>query len=82
MQRYLFKKEQLNDWQEEWNEMPEFKMEKIEPFSKIIIRFETEKDLKEFANIINQKLTKKTKSIWFPYKSHFRKIKKIWKNEQ
>lgn len=51
--------------------MPEFVQEKKEPFSKIVIRFETEKDLNDFAELINQKLTSKTKSIWFPYKSHW-----------
>ena len=46
--------------------MPEFVQEKKEPYSKIIVRFENEKDLKEFADIIGQKLTNKTKSIWHP----------------
>lgn len=55
----------------EWDGMPEFVQEKKEPFSKIIIRFDTEEDLKEFAKLINQKLTPKTKSIWFPFKSHW-----------
>lgn len=50
----------------EWDGMPEFEQEKQEPFSKIIVRFETEDDLQEFANLIGQKLTSKTKSIWHP----------------
>ena len=50
----------------EWEGMPEFVQEKKEPYSKIIVRFENEKDLKEFADIIGQKLTNKTKSIWHP----------------
>jgi hypothetical protein len=54
----------------EWDNMPEFVQEKKEPFSKITIRFETEKDLNEFAQLIGQKLTPKTKSIWHPYKPH------------
>lgn len=53
-------------WEEEWQGMPEFIQEKQEPFSKIIIRFETEKDLNEFSEMIGQKLTPKTKSIWHP----------------
>ena len=59
----------------EWDGMPEFIQEKKEPFSKIIIRFETEGDLNDFAELINQKLTPKTKSIWHPFKSHFRDTK-------
>ena len=50
----------------EWKDMPEFVQEKKEPFSKIIIRFETEEDLNEFSELIGQKLTPKTKSIWHP----------------
>ena len=71
-----------NEWQKEWKNMPEFVQNKKEPYSKIIIRFENEKDLQEFAKLINQKLTKKTKSIWFPFKSHFTGIKKFWINEK
>ena len=65
-------------WQEHWEGMPEFIQEKKEPFSKITIRFETEDDLNDFAKLIGQKLTPKTKSIWHPFKSHFRNEKKEW----
>tara|TARA_R110000803_G_scaffold148996_1_gene214421 strand:- start:620 stop:877 length:258 start_codon:yes stop_codon:yes gene_type:complete len=65
----------------EWVGMPEFIQEKKEPFSKIIIRFDTEDDLKEFAKLIGQKLTPKTKSIWHPFKSHWGAEKKVYKYE-
>lgn len=65
----------------EWDNMPEFIQEKKEPFSKIVIRFETEKDLNDFAQLINQKLTPKTKSIWFPYKSHWNEKTLRWIDE-
>jgi hypothetical protein len=55
-----------NNWQEEWLDMPEFVQEKQEPYAKIIIRFDNEKDLNNFSKLINQPLNKKTKSIWFP----------------
>lgn len=61
------------DAEKEWTGMPEFVQEKKEPFSKIIIRFETEDDLNDFATLIGQKLTPKTKSIWHPFKSHWGK---------
>lgn len=54
------------EWEDEWAGMPEFVQKKQEPFSKIIIRFETKKDLEEFSEMIGQKLTSKTKSIWHP----------------
>lgn len=71
-----------NEWQKEWKNMPEFIQEKKEPFAKIIIRFESEEDLKSFSNLVGQKLTKKTKSIWFPFKSHWGAEKKIWIHEK
>lgn len=54
----------------EWTNMPEFVQEKKEPYAKIIFRFDSEDQLQEFAALINQKLTKKTKSSWYPFKSH------------
>jgi len=64
-----------------WIDMPEFIQEKKEPFAQIIVRFDSEKDLNEFAEMISQKLTPKTKSIWHPFKSHFRNVIKEWQNE-
>lgn len=66
-----------------WVDMPEFEQEKKEPYAKIIFRFETEEDLDEFAELIGQKLTQKTKSSWHPFKPH-RRVgpKKVWKNKK
>ena len=61
--------------------MPEFVQEKKEPYSKITIRFETEQDLNDFAKLINQKLTPKTKSIWYPFKSHWNNTIMRWIDE-
>ncbi len=69
------------DPSKEWVGMPEFVQEKQKPYSQIIVRFEDEQDLKEFANLINQKLTAKTKSIWYPFKSHWGTHKNIWVDE-
>ena len=69
------------DIEQEWVGMPEFVQEKQEPFAKIIIRFETEQDLNEFAQLINQKLTAKTKSIWHPFKSHWGAKRKVYIHE-
>jgi hypothetical protein len=66
---------------EEWKGMPEFEQEKEKPFSMINIRFETEEDLKAFAELIGQKLTPKTKSIWFPHKPHIKPYVRRWVDE-
>ena len=54
------------DWRMEWKGMPEFVQEKQKPFATITVRFETQADLEEFAKLIGQPLTPKTKSIWHP----------------
>jgi|TARA_R110000796_G_scaffold79501_1_gene176618 hypothetical protein len=68
-------------WEEEWVGMPEFIQEQKKPFAKLVIRFETEDDLKEFAILIDQKITSKTKSIWHPFKSHWGLDRKVYKDE-
>ena len=65
------------DWKNHWKNMPEFVQEKLEPHSKIIVRFRTKEDRDEFTKVINQKITKKTKSIWFP-----KLIRGIYKNKR
>ena len=60
-----------NDWQEEWQDMPEFIQEKQSPYQAIIVRFDCEEEVKEFARVIGQKLTPLTKSLWYPFKSHW-----------
>jgi hypothetical protein len=65
----------------EWINMPEFIQEKQEPYTKLIVRFENKEDFEEFSKLIEQKLTQKTKSIWFPFKSHWGLSVKRWINE-
>lgn len=50
----------------EWVGMPEFIQEEKKPFAAINIRFRNQEDLDKFALLIEQKLTCKTKSAWFP----------------
>lgn len=71
----------INDAYEHWDGMPEFVQNKQEPFSKITVRFETENDLNEFAELIGQKLTPKTKSIWHPHKPHRLPNKKVYRRD-
>lgn len=58
-------------WESEWKDMPEFIQTKQQEYAKIIVRFNSEQDLVEFSKLINQKITRKTKSIWYPFKSHW-----------
>lgn len=73
------KEERLKDWRQ--SNMPDFNMKKIEPYAKIIFRFDSQKDLSDFSELIGQKLTSKTKSSWFPFKPHKMLNKKEWVSE-
>lgn len=47
-----------------WVGMPAYQSKKIEAYHKVI--FKTDKDEKELAEILEQNISTKTKSVWFP----------------
>lgn len=51
---------------EEWVGMPEFTQDDKTGKRHLIVHFETEQDCKDFFELIGQKDTGKTKTIWFP----------------
>jgi hypothetical protein len=54
---------------QEWVGMPEFdNKNSVGPYKKITVAFATEKDYNDFAKLIGQQLTSKTKSINIPHK--------------
>lgn len=65
-------------WQKEWKGMPEFKQLDMEPWKSVVVHFETEKDMIDFAKLMDQKITFKTPSIWFPKVDPTAAIDKIW----
>lgn len=65
-QASLFKKDDYEWWKPHWKDMPEFKMEDIRAEQSVIVHFETIKDRDDFAELVNQKITSSTKSLWYP----------------
>ena len=59
-------KENPNDVEEYWQDMPEYDNKDITAKRKILINFKNDEDANKFAKLIDQKITKKTKSVWFP----------------
>lgn len=51
-----------------WQNMPEFNQPDAGAVRKISHYFKTDEDVKAFAKTIDQKLTDKTGSIWWPYR--------------
>jgi hypothetical protein len=46
--------------------MPEFEQEEDRPFQSIAVHFASEADVDRFATLVGQKITSKTRYIWFP----------------
>lgn len=53
-------------WEKEWQGLPEFSIESLAPSQSIIVHFLNENDREAFAEFLQQKITAKTKSIWYP----------------
>ena len=77
----FFNLDDFSKWKKEWIGMPEFVQEDLDPIQQIIVSFATEEDVQEFAKLIDQKLTRKTQSIWYPKAEIFNAINYIWTNE-
>ena len=58
--------EDNTSWREEWRGMPEFVQNDEQPYRSLIVHFETQADVDIFSELINQNITDKTKSLWFP----------------
>lgn len=48
-----------------WQNMPEFQQADKAAQRQIIVSFDDDEQVREFAKLIGQTITKKTKSVWF-----------------
>ena len=53
-------------WKKYWKGMPTYDQNDNPPWRQIYLNFRNEEDYNEFAKLIGQNLSDKTKSIWFP----------------
>lgn len=51
---------------EEWEGMPEFDQKDKTAFKNLIVNFKDSEDINKFSELIGQKITEKTRSIWYP----------------
>ena len=54
------------EWKKHWVGMPEYDQEDNPTYKTIYVHFRNKDDYEEFAKMIGQPLTEKTKSIWHP----------------
>ena len=65
-QNSLFEEKDIKKgWENEWQDMPEFEMEDLSSFRKIVVHFRNQEDIDKFAELIGQKITK-APSLWYP----------------
>lgn len=63
---YLGLEDEEKEWKKEWVGMPEYEQEDNPTYKTISMHFRNKEDYEEFAKLIEQPLTMKTKSTWYP----------------
>lgn len=58
--------ENANDWENEYDGMPEYNNEDQTSFKKIVVHFANEEDMNAFSELVKQSLTIDTRFIWYP----------------
>jgi hypothetical protein len=58
--------EEVDDPQGEWKGMPEFEHEDLTAVQSIHVHFKSREDVLDFARLVGQEITDKTRSIWIP----------------
>lgn len=56
----------VDDPQGEWEGMPAFEHQDLEPTRTLFIHFKTKEDVQAFAKLVGQPITDKTKCLWHP----------------
>lgn len=63
---------------QDWEGMPEFNQGDLAAFKKLIIHFKNQQDIDNFSKLVKQKITEKTKYLWFPEEKKEQLINKKW----
>ena len=71
----------LEPWRKEWQGMPEFVQEDLTAVQQIIVNFVTHEDVQDFAKLVDQKITHKTKFIRFPKTTNENLLKYLYIDE-
>ena len=58
--------EAVNVPRQEWLGMPAFEHEDLTSVQSVRVHFKTREDAQAFAELIGQKITDKTRSLWYP----------------
>lgn len=62
----------------EWRGMPEYNQPFNGAYRQLIVSFDDEEGVRKFAKLVNQNITDKTKSIWFPQRERNNVVDLFW----
>jgi hypothetical protein len=68
-------------WRQEWRGMPEFVQDDLTPWKSVIVHFSCRIDMDAFAKLVEQKLTFKTPSVWYPESAAYHFMDKRYADE-
>lgn len=66
----------------EWEGMPEYTHKDLNAWKQLIVSFANEQDYLRFAKLVGQKLTDKTRSIWYPKAEVVSELDKRYADEE
>ncbi len=81
IQNYLDFGRGVSALENEWVGMPEFNQENKYGVQSIVIHFPTREDVNNFAKLIGQNITEKTKFLWFPKQENESLKSRVYVNE-
>ena len=53
-------------WADEWEGMPEYVQDDNMPFKTVYVHFKDREDMEAFSKFIGQRISFKTKFVWYP----------------
>jgi len=53
-------------WESDWQDMPEFVQNDQTSFKSIIVHFKSREEMLAFSELVKQRITTETQSIWYP----------------
>lgn len=69
------------DWKEEWVGMPEYEQKNFLPEFSVRVNFSSYEDMKKFSVLIQQTITTKTQSVWYPKQNKEALSNKVYVDE-
>lgn len=73
--------ETIYDLEDHWVGMPACESENLMPYKQLIVSFQNEDDMIAFGKLVGRKITKKTKSIWYPEREQIINVLTRWVDE-